>query len=325
MSEDWTGLYEPDAIRRLYRMLRDEYGEQKSEYKSDPPWHSYPSSYLDREQSFSEHPEDRFAKREYERLWARHRLLLSLLGQPLITERIKESFSEDCSRANWRLGFETIGTASAADYATLFGALDSLNRLFLSLVRQDYFLARWLRGEQFTFESLDVITIERITKNSPGEVLGSAVGEVAKALGQVLSIGNQVRDYKLAKVQVEEAELALEKKRILLEEDKLQATLREGLLDLDAELARERKLLELEQLRVLRDEAVRNRRKLALEDLNQRFDILSKGIKVLNGMPKELQEEIKGAVFSELEAIRSTRLIVTKMDVLETREHAEEV
>jgi hypothetical protein len=105
------------------------------------------------------------------------------------------------------------------------------------------------------------------------------------------------------------------KRRELAEEDRRRGQ-QEALADLDLEIERQKKLLELEQLRTRRDEEQRKRQRQLLEDIDQRLDLLSKGIKVLSEVPEEVKLELRSALFTELEIMSTTALSIKSLEVI---------
>ena len=253
---------------------------------------------------------------DYERLSARHKMLLALVGSEELSSRLEHLFPYKLEKGRIFLVIEQRDDASLTDYVRFLGSVDRLYRLLLTLVHQGYFYDRWLRGVLPTIASADLLKVEKLVKQSPAEVQVSAIAEAARALGDVLSIGKQVTDFRTAGVKVEEAKIELEKKKRELEDDDRKRQQQTVLADLDLELEREKKLLELEQLRTKRDEEQRKRHRLLMEDVEQRLELLSKGIKVLSEVPEEVKAELKAALFTELEIMNTTPLTIKSFEVL---------
>jgi Asp-tRNA(Asn)/Glu-tRNA(Gln) amidotransferase C subunit len=232
-------------------------------------------------------------------------MLLALMG----TEELS-------NRLDHLIVFDGPELFSFQDLSWVLGSIDRLYKLLLTLLHKEYFADKWLRSANPNFAEEDLLLVESISKNSPAEFQVSAVGEAAKALGDVLSIGKQLTDFKTSGVKVEEAKLDLErKKRELAEEDRKRSQ-QAALSDLDLEIEREKKLLELEQLRSKRDEEQRKRQRQVLEDVDQRLDLLSKGIKVLSEVPEEVKLDLRAALFAELEIMSRTPLSVKSLEIV---------
>jgi hypothetical protein len=274
-------------------------------------WTSYPKHALEpsKEPEVSE-PSD------YERLAARHKMLLTLVGSEELSARLEHLFPHNLEKGRMLLIIDQEVDASLADYVRFLGSIDRLYKLILTLVHKGYFYDRWLRGVIPTFAPDDLLGVERLVKNSPAEVQVSVVAEAARALGDVFSIGKQVTDFRMAGIKVQEAKLELEKKTRALEEDNRKRQQQSELADLDLEIEHEKKLLELEQLRTRRDEEQRKRHRLLMDDVDQRFALLSKVIKVLSEVPDEVKAELKAALFAEIEIMNATPLSISSLQLL---------
>jgi hypothetical protein len=252
---------------------------------------------------------------DYERLLGRHKMLLALMGTEELNTRLDHLFPYKLERSRAVIIFEGPESFSLNDFAWTLGSIDRLYKLLLSLLHKGYFVDKWLRNVPPNFAEEDLLLVEKIVKQSPAQVQVSAISEAAKALSDVLSIGKQVTDFKTAGVKVEEAKLDLErKKREFAEEDRKRGQ-QAALSDLDLEIEREKKLLELEQLRTKRDEEQRKRQRQLIEDIDQRLDLLSKGIKVLSEVPEEVKLELRAALFTELEIMSRTSISVKSLQI----------
>jgi len=61
-----------------------------------------------------------------------------------------------------------------------------------------------------------------------------------------------------------------------------------------------------------------------MEDVSQRFDLLSKTVTVLSSLPPEMQSEFKAVLFDELDDLRGTALTVTEVRLLDDCERKDE-
>ncbi len=254
--------------------------------------------------------ENRLAK-ELDRLSSRHDMLLSLMGEEAISSRLQQLFPKSLTRVKYTISFECQADATIGEYSAFLGSLDRLYRLLLTFSGVEYFTQRWLVGRRPTIAEAHLFTVTSFVKKSPGEIQGSSVGEVARSLGEVLSLGKQVEALRMSGVNVEKAKLELEQKKQEVEAARADSAAREKLKGLEAEVERAKLELELEKLRTQRDEEVRKRRKLLLEDLDQRVEMLSKGMSVLDEIPEEIQEDFKAALQVELEALRGSPIAIT--------------
>ena len=219
--------------------------------------------------------------------------------------------------------FDTDWEPIAEDYAVLFHTLAELNKLFLSVTQVDHFTARWLDGEDRELSPSETLRIEKFIKASPGKIEASATAEVARALGDALSIGEQLTKIRMSAVKVREAKIEIQKRELELEE--LQEKRKRGkeLLDLDLRIERERKETELQELRKKKDEAIREQRKMIMEDIAQLIELLSKGITLLNSLPEEIQNGFKDALLHQMEQFWSTPFNITNIAFLETERATE--
>jgi len=257
-------------------------------------------------------------KTEFERASVRHQMLLSLLGSDSIEEVLTQFFPSKLSICSYALRFHSETSPSWADYANFMGGVDRIYNLLLTFIGRDYFYQQWLIGRPPKIRSEHRLIITSIQFASPGELYGTGVREVTSALRDVLSIGKQVEDFRMAGIHVEEAKLELEKKRTELEAAKREQVLKGEVRQLELEVERAKKQLELEQLRTQRDAELRKRRKLFLEDLEAHFEILMIEIRVLERIPEEMRDELKAALQAELELLRDNPLSIDTVVIKDT-------
>lgn len=264
----------------------------------------------------SEGPSELESPSDYERLAARHSMLLSLIGSEGLNARLDVLFPYSLEKRQALIVIDQVDVATLGDYIRYLGSIDRLYKLLLTLFHQTYFTEKWLRGNNPDFAPEDLLVIETIKKQSPAELQVTGVGEVVRALGDVLSVGKQVTDFKLAGVKVEEAKLELERKKREFDAEAHKQQQQAVLSELDMEIEREKRLLELEQLRTKRDEEQRKRQNLLTEYVSQQLEMLAKGVKVLSEVPEEMRSELRAALFTELEIMNRTPLAAKSLQLL---------
>ena len=237
---------------------------------------------------------------DFERLAAQNKMLISLIGLENIKSRLEELFPYKLERKKINITFEHKEPVTIADYSKLFLNIDRIYKMLLTFIKIEYFITRWIKGEYPIFNDSDLIQISHIVKKSPGHIQGYALGEVAKNLSEVLSVGKQIEDIRMAGVRVKKAKIELEEKEMQLEALKQKQAIQGELIDLELDIERQKKRLEIEKLKTQIGEELRKRRKIFLEDIDQRFEVLSKGIKVLSEVPEEILSELKAGLNAEL-------------------------
>lgn len=205
-------------------------------------------------------------------------------------------------RQDLAISFDSLTDPSAADYSTFFGALSDLNALLLSVTPEGNAASRDL-------------LIARISKSSPGGIYASTVAAVAQSFAQIFTIGHQVTEWKLASVRAQEAKLELAKKELEFEDIKRRTQAKWATGELDEEIEVARKKAELADLKKKQDEAVRERRKLMLDDLSQRYDLLTKALPLLSTLPPDMQDDFKQDLVLRLDSLQDTPLRITAVHV----------
>jgi len=244
----------------------------------------------------------------------RNSFLISTIGYDQIVERLSGLFPERLVKCTWRLLYNESKEVSVEDYSILFRALDNLSKLLLTIVRPDYFIARWLEGKPPVFRQEDLLYVLKISKQSPGEVIGSGIAIVAESLGKVLTVGEQIKSYKLAKIEAEKAQIELEEKKLALEKLKKEQEVRGSKYELEIELREIDLKSQIEELKTKKEEAVIKRRKLQLEDLENRFTLLAKAHKILSEIPRDMQESFKALLFAELDTLEKIPLLIEAIE-----------
>jgi hypothetical protein len=140
---------------------------------------------------------------------------------------------------------------------------------------------------------------------------------VAQALTQILAFGNQIKDLRLASVKVKEAKLDLSHKEIEFDDYKRRMEIKWRVNQLDEKIEAARKDAELEALRKQRDEAIHQRTKLVMDELAQKYDLLSKALPILQSLPPAMQEEFKRDLSIRLERLGDTTVVITEVRQLD--------
>lgn len=194
-----------------------------------------------------------------------------------------------------QISFDSGEPAPAADYATLFDVLEGVHSLLC----------------RSSFE------IQSVHRASPGALIGVTFAQAAQALSQIFSFGNQLKELRLSSVKVQEARLELTRKEIELDDFKRQAEVKRSVSQLDEQIEAARKMVELEELRKKRDEAIRDRRKLIMDDVAQRFDLIGRALPILQSLPPDMQDDFKQELSARMARLGDTTLVITEVRQLE--------
>lgn len=247
--------------------------------------------------------------------------LLTLLGKDGLAHRMELYFPVPHSISRFALKFDASVVPTSGDYARFFAVLDRLYRLLLTITSADYFVTHWLLADDVVIANSDSLQVSRVVRNSPGEIEGTAVKETITVLKDVLSIGKQWRDIKLAPVEVDLAKQQLKRAELELQELKRQALIGKDLAGLDRELAIEQKLYEIETLRRKRLEEQLKAQQLQREDVQHRFQMLAQKYRVIELLPMPAQGDIIAAVHLELEELIDLPFEVKEVMVLADQQH----
>lgn len=223
-----------------------------------------------------------------------------------IREKFNTLFPGDLHQVSWRMRLMETRPAMAGDYTALFAALDGLYTSLLTVLRAEEFFRVWIKGWKPVVPPGEELLVQRIQKSSPLEIEGTGLGEVVKALGDTLSIGKQIEDIRKASIRVAEARLELKRKEFQLRAEERRADDVEALAELDLEIQREKKLLELEEIRERRRELERQHESLVRQHVDERFALLRNWIKILDELPDEFRAELKRALFIQVKAVYSS-------------------
>jgi hypothetical protein len=247
----------------------------------------------------------------HERLKARHAMLLALLGEH-VEQKLRHLFPRATTVTRFRIRFDSVGAASARDYAEFFSVLDRTYRFLLSFAKLEYFEQRWLGGHLPNFDPDDLWRVHGLHKASPGEVEGSGLKEVASVLGDVLSVGKQIES--VVKIP-SNLRFDLEKKQAELAALKRERAIAEASAALDEKIAIARKELELKQLEteILVQDA--KRRELIRKEVEETIIVISKALPVLEHLPPQLQQDIKIGLMVEKENLHKLPFVITGIDL----------
>jgi hypothetical protein len=243
------------------------------------------------------------SEEKYERLLARHNMLLSILGQKSIEQKMKEFFPDELTPCKYLVKFTTTITPTLGDYAALFSIIDRIYRFLATLVGREYFIHQWISGILPTFSKNHLLSVDSIRYCSPLEIQGGAIREIATALGDVLTVGKQIENVRLSSVHVAEAKVALERKQLELEQAKRENILQSEMQQLNCEVEKAKKLLELEKLkREINEEKIKQRQMLR-EEFDNRLHIISQSAKILDQLPEELRKDVESSLQLEIERL----------------------
>lgn len=230
----------------------------------------------------------------------------NIVGREYIIQSLSSLCPYTPERQNWVIVIEESSTASMEDYSEFLSSIAELYKTFLTLIKADYFLTFWVEGGEIEISHEDELRIREISRKSPEEVKVSALGVALQTLGEALLIGKQWEHLKKAGVEVNKAKLELRKKEWEFSEMQKEAHIKDNLRIEEAELALEEKRLKIEEMRNKLRMDMLNYHKALREESEKKFESLAKIIKVINGLPKEMQEMVSDSIQKELMVIVSS-------------------
>lgn len=215
-------------------------------------------------------------------------LLLGLVGEAHVVDALRP-LETSTDREVWSLLFVEVRPATVREYIAFLSALNHLYELFLSVLRVEYFVNSWVKSKPLEVSAADELRVISISKNSPENIKVEGLAAGLKAVGDALSIGDQLQKIRTAGVKVDEAKLELKKKELELAEAERQAKIRASGTDMDMLLEVEKKHVALDALRRKSEEEELKLKKMKLEYFGEAFDTLSKTLQLLERMPPSLK------------------------------------
>jgi hypothetical protein len=135
-------------------------------------------------------------------------LLLDLVGEAHVVDALRPLETAG-DRENWVFRFVEERPATLREYIAFLTALNQMYQLFLSVLRVEYFVNVWAKSKALEVSPTDELRVVSINKNSPESVTVEGLAAGLKAVGEALSVGDQLQKIRTAGVKVDEAKLEL--------------------------------------------------------------------------------------------------------------------
>lgn len=165
---------------------------------------------------------------------------------------------------------------------------------------------RWIVGKLPTFDNEHLLRVHSIQQASPTLIEGTGIREIATSLRDILSVGKQIEDIRLAGVRVKAAKIEVERKQIELENAKREEALQSELQQLNLEVEKAKKELELKKLKTqLNEEQLKQSRKIN-DVINDRFKTVAQNLKVIGKLLEELSRDVQAGIQLEVERLQET-------------------
>lgn len=232
-----------------------------------------------------------------------------------LSNNISFLFDYNFNRCNWSLTFESKGNASLVDYANFFIAINNIYNFLLTLIRSEYFISYWLSTEYTDLLESDIIEVCSITRNSPNNIRGEALGEGLKALAEVLNIGKQYQEIRISHIKIKGAELDLKRKTAEFEREERKAALSESAYHEEMLLKLENMRIDLESKRLNLEKERLLVKTMELDNANKRIECIGKKIQIVDKLPDELKVELKDTLATLLSVFHSSKFEISQISV----------
>lgn len=244
----------------------------------------------------------------------------NLLSRRDTFEFLNSFFPYQYDNVAFKINFKELKPSSIQDYVYLLSSINYMYILFLTLINMKYFFQVWLKNEKLLIPIKDNITITRMSQNSPLNIEGTGVSEAIKAVSDTLSIGKQIEDIRKANINVEKARIELLEKKLKYNDGLRQSKIFDDVTDIEKEIEKEKRLLELSKLKAKREYVETQRNRIMYQQIEGKFNQLKKWINILNQLPDEMQSAFKSELFKCFNAIISTNFELESVKLISERD-----